>query len=217
MLNGGTIQRVVFKDGTVIEAPQNNTLIEMAREIFIREVYMPKGWFIGKDDVVIDIGANIGIFSLYAALKTENRVYAFEPFPENVTWLTQNLKANNVLERVAVNCVAVSDTNETERLYISEISGGHLLFDHNIKGPLNDSIKVPSKTLESILEENAIEQVDFLKIDCEGSEGQILQAARASGLETVRKIAMEFHDNVSCIQRLSATLGFKGFGRCFKI
>ena len=191
--------RIILKNGIVINAPKDNTLIEMAREIFVEQVYLPHGWSIEANDVVVDIGANIGFFTLYAALKTTNRIYAFEPFPENVEWLKKNLETNNLHNNITVDCIAVSDVNVTEKLYISETSGGHLLFDHNITGQLARSVEVPSKTLETIIREHGLERIDFLKMDCEGSEGQILKAVPMHCLEKIKKIAMEFHDNVSLL------------------
>ncbi len=132
-------------------------------------------------------------------MKTKNKIYAFEPFPENVEFLKHNIEQNNCHNIILVDCVAISDKNGTEKLYISEISGGQLLFDHNIKGQLNRYIEVPSKTLERIIDENVLNQIDFLKMDCEGSEGQILKAAPIGCLERIKKIAMEFHDNVSLL------------------
>ncbi len=170
----------------------------MAREIFIDQVYLPNGWSINVDDVIVDIGANIGIFSIFAALKTKNKIFAFEPFPENFEFLKHNIKRNN-LNNISVNCLAVSDKDGTEKLYISEISGGHLLFDHNKKGELNRYVEVPSKTLETIIKENSLKKINFLKMDCEGSEGQILNATPSSCFEIIEKIAIEFHDNVSSL------------------
>ena len=53
--------------------------------------------------------------------------------------------------------------NGIKKLYLSEISGGHLLFDHNINGSLENYIEVKTNTLKKIIDENSLEKIDFLK------------------------------------------------------
>ena len=52
----------------------------MTYEIFIKNIYLPDYLSIGENDIVIDIGANIGLFSLFAAKYTKNKIFAIEPF-----------------------------------------------------------------------------------------------------------------------------------------
>jgi len=191
--------KINLRNGIVIEAPPNNTLLEMTKEMFIANVYTPPDLTIEANDVVVDIGANIGFFALYAAGKTQNTIYTFEPFPENVEFLKKNINANDC-RNIVIDCLAVSDKSGIGKLYLSEICGGHLMFDHNINGKLHDYIEVPTKTLEEIMRDHSIEKIDFLKLDCEGSEGQILKSASSSCLGKIMKIAMEFHDNVSLLK-----------------
>lgn len=139
-------------------------------------------------------------------------MYAFEPFPRNVEFLDRNIRTNGV-HNVTTHCVAVSDKIGSAKLFLSRISGGHLLFDHNIKGKLEKYVKVPTITLQRMMDDNCLEQIDFLKLDCEGSEGSILMSTPRDYLQRVRKIAMEFHDNASQlkhdeIQKLLKEIGF---------
>jgi len=71
------------------------------------------------------------------------------------------------------------------------------MFDHNISGKLRDHSQLRTKTLDEILREYSIDKIDFLKPDCEGSEGHILKSDSRSCLGRINKIAMEFHDNLS--------------------
>lgn len=160
----------------------------------------------------MDIGANIGVFTLFAAYNKQNTVHSFEPFPGNFEFLNRNIHTNG-LHNITTHCVAVGDKVGFEKLFISDISGGHLLFDRNINGKLEKYIEVPTITLQSIMDDNNLEQIDFLKLDCEGSEGLILMSTPTDYLKRIRNIAMEFHDNVSTlkhddIQRLLKEAGF---------
>ena len=190
--------RVVLNDGMVISAPANNTILAMIREIFIDRVYTPYGLDIEKNDVVVDVGANIGLFALYAAAMTRNKVYAFEPFPENVAYIAQNI-ATNSINNIIYEQTAISDKIGIAKLYLGAISGGHVLFDNTITGQSRNYIEVPTRTLDQVMSMYVLERIDFLKMDCEGSEGHILQAAMNGSLNKIRKIAMEFHDDISII------------------
>lgn len=205
-------KRIILRNGIVIETPEDRTLLHITKEIFVEHVYTPIGsnLSIGANDVVVDIGANIGIFTLYAATKTQNKIYAFEPFPGNYEFLLRNI-ATNGLRNVTTDCLAVSDKRGVKKLYLSKKSGGQMLFDHRIDG--RPFIEVPTQTLAGIMKERSMNEIDFLKMDCEGSEGQILASTPSDCLQRIRAIAMEFHDNVSIlkhedIQRLLEHHGF---------
>ena len=203
---------VILRNGIQIDAPKYNDLLVMADEIFFRNIYNPVSLRIESNDIVVDIGANIGVFTLFAARRTQNTIYAFEPFPENIEFLNRNIRING-LYNITSHCVAVCDKIGSAKLFISGISAGHLLFNHSIEGKLEKYIKVPTTTLQRIMDVNNLEQIDFLKLDCEGSEGSILMSTPKDYLQRIKKIAMEFHDNVSQlkhdgIQRLLKELGF---------
>lgn len=68
-LRGESARRVVLRDGLVIESPPSN-LLWITEEVFFEKVYSPSGFAIGPEDVVVDIGANVGAFTLYAARRT---------------------------------------------------------------------------------------------------------------------------------------------------
>jgi len=204
---------VIFRNGLEIYSPETETLMELVSEIFIRKVYAPKLVAIEPRDVVVDIGANIGLFTMFAAQRTQNQVYAFEPFPGNTKILNQNLLANQ-LKNVVLHEKVVSDKSGTAKLFISQASTGHLIFNKNIRGPLEKFIQVPSTTLTDFMEEAKLSEIDFLKLDCEGAEGHILSSTSNDVLARIRKIALEFHDNVSILQhddirRLLRTAGFE--------
>lgn len=205
--------KLLLKNGTVLYAPKNHPLIEMFSEIFIQSVYTPDNFQIGPNDLVVDVGANIGVFSLFAATQTNNKVYAFEPYSENITYLRKNMYANGV-QNVEEREIAVSDQIGFKKLYLAMNPAAHyLLFNHKIEKKQGNYIDVPTTTLQAIIDNNNFKQIDFLKMDCEGSEGTILMSTPKKFLRRIKKIVMEFHDNVSVlkhdeIQELLEEAGF---------
>ena len=212
MLKGQRPQKVLLRNGHLIEAPEGEALIEMVDEIFRVGVYTPSDLPIEPDDVVVDIGANIGVFAIYAARKTRNTVFAFEPSPINAEFLRKNTEANG-FHNIAVHNLAVSDRCGTEKFALAKIGGGHLLSDRSAEGELDDYVEVSTTTLERIIRDNSLERIDFLKLDCEGVEGRILQSTSRDRLRRIRKIAMEFHDNVSLLNHdeIAKLLDAQGF------
>jgi FkbM family methyltransferase len=192
------IKRVVLRNGIQIEAPEHHPLFQMTHQIFFTNAYTPKGFSMNATDVVVDIGANIGIFSLYSGCTTSEAIHAFEPFPNNCAFLKKNIESNNLKNVILHNC-AVSNKIGKDKLYISERSDGHLLFDHCIKGSLSDYVEVSTTTLEQVIDECELSEIGFLKIDCEGAEGQIILSTPRRYLAKIRVMAIEFHDNVSII------------------
>lgn len=125
---------------------------------------------ISKGKSVIDIGANIGIYSLWAA-KAGATVVAAEPQPEVFARQAFNIAANGFGTIRAVQC-AVADHYGTFDMTIDSRNLGHSggATEGNVR------ITVPCKTLLGLLDENGIRQPDLIKIDVEGAEDVILSA-----------------------------------------
>jgi len=115
------------------------------------KTYISPKFQILSNDVVVDIGANIGVFNIYAAKKTKNKVYAFEPFPDNYKILKNNIFQNK-LDNIQPYNYAISDYSGIVKLYVTESSAGNLLFDHNIQRKLDKFIEVQSITLQNAMD-----------------------------------------------------------------
>lgn len=139
-------------------------------------------------DTVVDIGANIGCFTVGAGLKGA-RVLSFEPFPENFAILERNVVRNR-LQNVRLFQRAVSGETRTVEMFVpanpAEV-GRPSLFPR----PGTQSVAVGSTTLDSLIADNDLETIDILKIDCQGSEYDILYGASADGMARVRSIMVE--------------------------
>ncbi len=127
--------------------------------------------------VVIDVGANVGFYSLTAAslVGPAGRVVAFEPGPKTASRLRENAALNGFANLVVVEA-AVSDKPGVLRLHLGEDSEGNSLFDPGQEA--TDSVEVSVLTLDAYAEAEGIARVDLLKIDAEGAEVGIIRGAR---------------------------------------
>ncbi len=101
------------------------------------------------------------------------KVIAIEPEPCNYRQLLKNIKLNN-FKNVIIRNIALSDHKGTEQLYIHFLAGKHSLF---IKNGTISSIEVQVTTLDQLIEELGLNQIDVIKIDTEGAEMSILKGA----------------------------------------
>lgn len=193
------INELTLKNGIKFFAPDNSNLPVLTEEIFFDQDYC-KYFTIRENDIVVDIGANIGVFTLFASTKTKNKIYAFEALRSNVDFLNKNIAVNNRKNIVSVE-TAVCGRVGNARLGISAISGGHYLCDVNTQKHCDAFVEVPATTLAQIFTDYRIGYIDFLKIDCEGSEGAIFIATDDTYFQRIGKIALEFHDGLSLLNR----------------
>ena len=136
--------------------------------------------------VVVDVGANIGYFSLLAStlVGPEGRVHAFEPDPVNCALLRKNVRLNHATNIQVVQS-ALSDNEDPVTLFVDTNNKG----DHRIWEPSGESRKrvdVSSTTLDAYLSKT-VTIPSFIKIDVQGAEGKVLagmkQTLRQTGLE----------------------------------
>lgn len=131
---------------------------------------------IHKDDVVIDVGANIGYYTLIFSRLVGNKgkVFAFEPEPNNFNLLQKNVKINGYENVVIIN-KAVSNKMEKIKLYIDdENQGGHTLSPTKTK---SKSIQIEAVTLDNYFK-NDSNKIKFIKMDIEGSEARTMDGMK---------------------------------------
>ena len=206
------------------------------REIFERQGYFKHGVSLGENALVLDVGANIGLFSLFVSdLHPDATIYAFEPIKPiyDVLRLNAELYGPNVRARnlglsdaggtaqftyfpgysVMSGLSAYADA-EGEKQTLKTIlrngghNGGHnggrtaeeaaLLLDH--ADELLDerfagqTAQCRLATISEIIEREAIERIDLLKIDAQKSEADVLGGIRPGDWEKIDQIVMEAHD-----------------------
>jgi len=153
-----------------------------------------------KPGVALDIGAHIGIFSVFAASQAPNvTVYSFEPEPENYRLLLKNIEMNHLGGKVHPLNQAVSDTSKSRKLIRSADSVSAHSFSPSkfTDGEVRDSVEVNCTTLADIFKKYGIGRCDILKLDCEGEEYNILMSASDDILARISKIVAEYHDGIS--------------------
>lgn len=141
-------------------------------------------------DVVFDIGANIGYYSIQYARLTNGKIYSFEPMAHQHETLVKNLQLNNLSNVVAVK-YAVSNSNEIKRIYLSEDENTGT---SSIEVPTSHYEDVETITIDSYCEKMGINQIDLMKIDIEGHEYKALQGMKKMlSKGNIKGIFMEIH------------------------
>jgi len=143
----------------------------------------------GAGNLIIDIGAHIGCFSLYCrCLNSSVKILAYEPEAENFNNLKENIRKNNFHD-IQVKNLAVSDRDGQKNIYISDDSHNHSLIkeiEHT------NELKVQTIGINRILDRQ--ELVDLIKIDCEGAEFEIIQTITPENFKKIKTLYIEYHE-----------------------
>ncbi len=140
---------------------------------------------------VIDLGGNIGAYSIFAA-RTAEKVITVEPVQDNYNQIVRNLQLNNVCN-VFISKVAVGAKKAFAEIYIHPINIGMSSFHH--EGNAKRKERVEIQTLQFLIEEYKINKVDFLKCDIEGGEFLVFNYKSEKTLKVIDSISMEIHCN----------------------
>ena len=147
--------------------------LSVLKEVFVDDIYDIENQ-ICSGMTVLDIGANIGFYSLAAAcLLDQGKVIAFEPLPENYKILTSNIKKNNFKNITPESCALYKESGAMNLLTGSSM-GPTLQINSK---QIGDSILVQVLTLDEFCFRHGLSSVDVIKIDTEGVELEILQGA----------------------------------------
>lgn len=163
---------------------------EIFKEVILDGVYDKEEFIPEKADTVVDIGAHIGMFSIKSAKKVSDQgeVFAFEPYSRNYKMLEINKKLNGLDNLNTLN-FAVGSHNGKAKLSVSkENTGAHSIVYGN--GHLEE---VEVKALHNIVNGLGIKHIDLVKMDCEGSEYEIIPNMDQEVLDKIDKIVLEEH------------------------
>jgi len=178
-------------------------------EIYHDEIY-EEIFNVKNSKVVLDVGAHVGLFTVKArkAVGNDGLVVAIEPEPKNAALLSENVKKHG-FKNVVVVTKAAGNHKGKVKLYVSPGSRGHSLL------PIRpSSIDVDMDTLDNIAAGLGLAKVDFIKIDVEGAELDVLKGAEKILRKPNVKLAIAaYHplpDGSSELQKISSYLKSKG-------
>jgi FkbM family methyltransferase len=210
-------RRLFTKDG-VMTIVDRNTGVSVAASrrsyhMFSSTWYLHEydvaGCPIRQNDVVVDVGANQGFFTCYAAQRLA-RLYSFEPHPKTFELLTRNIRSNGFDDRVTAECAAIADfEGEADLLCSTYLGGGadtlcpgHARFVNSSLGGGLPPVRVRVRRLASAIPSKI--HVRLLKLDCEGAELAILRDLEDP--ERFDSIALECHPDAYRVDTLIETI-----------
>jgi FkbM family methyltransferase len=169
-------------------------------------------------EIFVDVGANIGLYSIYASVVAGARVYSFEPEAQNYAELNKNIFINGLHETVTAYCVALTDHSALANLYLCTfaVGFGHHDFGANsweadlrrgdVIFPKDNRLTqgAVGMTLDELVESGAIPIPNHLKIDVDGFEWKVLAGAVRTLLRPeVKSVLIETDfSNSKCVETI---------------
>jgi len=169
--------------------------LDELRQIFLRDQYCVKD-LLKSEAIVLDCGANIGLFSILAHhLSPKSKIYSFEPTKYTFEILEKNIKENNFENFIHPLNLALGDRSQEIKIQTNEGLGeANSVIDSEMKiiplYPYSAVEKVKMITIDDFVKWQNLRKVDFIKIDTEGYEKQVIKGAK--------KTIKEFHPIIAC-------------------
>jgi FkbM family methyltransferase len=170
------------------------------------------------DLVFIDVGANVGGYSLFVAACAGGgaRILAIEPQPEIFERLVYNIRQNPFASIKAIDC-AVADIDGEITLFVDSFNRGETSMRIVNSDSVGAQIRVPAKALKNIVADEGFERIDAMKLDVEGAEDLILEPFFMDTAEALwpQLLLIEFAPQRWTID-LPGLLGERGYKRVLK-
>jgi len=153
-----------------------------------------------------DIGANVGLYSLYAALRAGVTVTSFEPVAATFAQLTENIALTELTERVVPLCIALSSRSGVAPLYLASVEPAAAMHSlgtpQNVEGPFDPVRKqqVPAFRGDDLLRQLRLSAPQHLKIDVDGHELSVLEGL-GNLLDQIRTVCIEVEGGDTAIQQ----------------
>lgn len=149
---------------------------------------------INENDVVYDLGANVGVFTQWIINQfSYDTIYCFEPTFELIKGLEQTFQN----DRVQIFDKAISDTTKIDYFYIFKDAVTNTMIDYpNKNDNFMGKIEINCVNLEEFVKINQIKPPTFVKMDIEGEEYKVVKSWSGEFYESIRCIVLEFHRNL---------------------
>ena len=187
-------QRLCHESDVTLDYDLNRQGFSVVKAIFRGREYADCFPFY-EEATVVDVGAHFGYFALFAAknLAPSARIFAVEAEESNVDVLKANVSANDC-PNISIHHLAMAGQSGERTLHRSRAENNSLLQNYALLDGRNEGVVVRAVSLGTFMEQNALNRIDFLKMDCEGAEYEILLNADKEVLAKIETISMEFHD-----------------------
>ena len=165
------------------------------------------GWInnFTKDSVFFDIGANIGIYTLYSAIIKQNKVIAFEPHVANYKNLLDSINLNK-LHNCSAYCIAISDKVNLSEINVKNMHEG--VANNNV-GQKGDYYHGCTEfSLNFLVERKILPQPDYIKIDVDGFEDKVIEGGM-NVFQNAKEILLEIDNKHINYVAMIEALGFK--------
>jgi len=200
-------RRVELRDGTVLHLTDDDADIVTVFLVFCRMDYGR----VEPGSRVIDIGANIGVFAVFAARCGASEVHAYEPTAESLACLQRNIVDNGLDGVIHAVRAAVTGAPSGPVWFPRRSSVLNTLSAERPSAA--DSDQVPTVTLAGVLA--SFPTVDLIKMDCEGAEFDIFRHTAPAAFSGVRAVRLEFHRGPR--EELLAAIDQLGYRRVFEV
>jgi FkbM family methyltransferase len=173
----------------------------------------------GAGEILVDIGANVGMYTVWAARTRGARVYAFEPESLNFSLLNRNIVLNGIGGLVKAYCLGLSDAQGFSELHLSAFQAGgscHSLgeqvdFKHDPMRPAYSQGCVSAR-LDDLVRDGVVPPPHYIKIDVDGFEPKVIAgAAQVLRAPQLKSLSIEVNQNLDDHMKMVADLNRLGF------
>jgi len=216
------LKNLRFKKRYTFSIADKDTAVITFQDIFVNQCYRISDP--AHKEVIVDIGANIGLFSLYALFKApQAKIFAIEANPFTFQILKKNVEENLLMGKIEVHNLAIYSKQEKVKIFCHKISGWSSLFNvGNLqKGAIQNIEAMP---LSMFCKHHGIKKIDYLKMDCEDAEYDIVLRDANFFNIPIMEISMEvnkspvnaqgcFSDLIGCLCSHYRSVSIRGKGQ----
>jgi len=224
-------------NGVEIAHLNKNETDHLYKEVFEKQNYLRHNITLRDGDCIFDVGANIGMFSLFVNdMCRDAIIYAFEPIPMTFAALQYNVAAYSLSVK-PYNCGLSDNNGSASFTFYPRVSASSGMYADPVADELltraymanedarlgdfadelmegrfeTETFVCPLKTISDVISENHIERIDLLKLDVEKSELDVLCGIRSDDLPKIRQVVAEVHDIDGRLDQFTARLETHGF------
>ncbi len=206
-------------------------------EIFVQESYLQQGIRLQPGDCVFDVGANIGLFTLWVYERCGvARVFAFEPLPQTFAQLERNVRAYSLpvelyqcglgaavgewqftyYPKATAMSGRYAEAGEDERLARALLKNQDAALNEYANELMaqrfaSEQVRCEVTTISAVLAQHGVEQIDLLKVDVEKSELDVLAGIAAHDWPRIKQVVVEVHDKQGRLAAIRELLERQGF------